>query len=259
MQRQINGIQNRPYLVFLGCFVLLFCLYFQSRNSGWVSDTLGWLDSVRNQPFRDYLNRSHFGVQSFYQTTQLITWLLYQLFGTNAWAWHLFYLALHALNCTLLYSLVRGILIDSTVTPAGEIALDIALLFCCSPYVTEVIVWKASFHYLQGLAFIFAILLILLNYLHRPTKQQVFMASLIFAIAIFSLELFYLIPLFTILILAFYYWALKYPFDRIREASLYILGPQLLLFLVHLILVHFVLGTQAPRLGNALFSQPITS
>jgi len=259
MQRQINGIQNRPYLVFLGCFVLLFCLYFQTRNSGWVSDTLGWLDAVRNQPFREYMNRSHFGVQSFYQTTQFITWLLYQLFGTNTWAWHLFHLALHALNCTLLFSLVRGLLIDSAITPAGEIALEIALLFCCSPYVSEVIVWKAAFHYLQGLAFIFSILLILRNYLHQPTRSLFFLATMIFAVSIFSLELFYLIPLFTILVLAYYYWALKYPLARIRTALLYILGPQVLLFLVHLGLVHFVLGTQAPRLGNALFSQPLAS
>ncbi|MEO6831079.1 MAG: hypothetical protein ABI378_02480 [Chitinophagaceae bacterium] len=244
-------------LVFLLFGGILFLLYLPAASCGWVSDSLGWLYSIQTESFFDYINRTQFGVRSFYQTTQFVTWIFYQLFGINRWAWHFLHIALHALNCTLLFAFVKGFLKDGKIASAEQIAFVAALLFCCSPYVSEVIVWKASFHYLQGLAFLLGILLLTRMYLLSQQKRDLVFALVLIILSIFSLELWYLTPLFCASMLLFYWNAKIVSFKNIKRTFSNILLPQLLLFGLHLLLVKIILGSNTARLGDGFWQRPL--
>ncbi len=247
-----------PAAIFILLWSLLFLLYLPAARCGWVSDTLGWLDALRHQSFSEYLNRSRFGVRSFYQTTQAFTWALYRILGVSPWAWHLVHISLQALNAALCFTFCRGLLRDSGIGRNEEIAFAVALLFSTSPYLSEVIVWEASFHYLQGLCFILLILTLLRRFLRRPQALPALMAGILFLFSAFSLELFYLTPLLTGSLLLYYRYVLQYERTAIRKAAAGFLLPQVLIFVLHLLLVRIVFGTASARLGDALLHMPLT-
>lgn len=250
--------QSHPVVLFAAVWSLLFCLYLPAARCGWVSDTLGWLEAIRSQPFPDYVNRAHFGIRSLYQTTQIVTWAIYEVIGASQWAWHIIHLTLHALNCTLLYLLCRRLLRDSGVSHSALIAFTTAILFCTSPYVSEVIVWEASFHFLQGLCFILIQLLLLLGYLHRPRPLPAIAAAVLYVAAAFSLEVFYLTPLFSASVLLYYRFGLNHDRAIIRQGMLRFLLPQVAVALLHITMVPIVTGTATARLGNDLLHMPLT-
>jgi hypothetical protein len=251
--------RSAPFLVFTAVFLLLLGLYWPARDAGWVSDTLGWLDAVRHQSFADFIHRRGFGVRSFYQTTQLATWSFYQLAGANRIAWHLLHIGLQALNAALLFTLFRSLLGQASVRNAAPVSLMAVLIFSLSPSLSEVIVWEAAFHYLQGLALILLQLLLLQRYLHREHPGLAVLSGFVFAIATFSLELFYLSPVFSLLLLAFYRFG-RPALDgaRIRRASARFLLPQLALLALHLMLVRLSFDTSTGRLGDGLWQHPVT-
>lgn len=253
-----HSILSHPSRVFLFFLLLLCLLYWPAASCGWVSDTLGWLQSIQSDSFVDYLNRSHFGVKSFYQTTQLSTWLFYQLAGTNHWLWFFLHLGLQALNGTLLFTLVQSLLKDFNIPEAASIAFSAALLFVCSPYANEVIVWKAAFHYLQGIAFLLGIVIFQIRYLQHPKKQYALYAFTLFFISVFALEVWYLTPVFCAGILLFYHLNGQAKIQTIRQAFLQFILPQGLLFLGHLLLVRVVLSKQNARLEDGLWERPLS-
>ncbi|MBS1644726.1 MAG: hypothetical protein JST36_06765 [Bacteroidetes bacterium] len=252
-----HSILSHPGRVFLFFLLLLFLLYWSAASCGWVSDTLGWLHAIQSDSFADYLNRSNFGVKSFYQTTQLITWLFYQLVGTNHWLWFFLHLGLQALNGTLLFVFVQTLLADFNIPDAATIAFGAAILFVCSPYANEVIVWKAAFHYLQGMAFLLGILVLQIRYLQQPKKKYALFAFVLFFISEFALEIWYLTPVFCAGILLFYHLNGQAKTRTIRQALFKFILPQGLLFLGHLLLVRVVLNKQNARLEDGLWERPL--
>ncbi len=252
-------LRINPVLVFAGSFLLLLILYWPARNCGWVSDTLGWLDAVRHQSFGDFINRKGFRVRSLYQTTQLVTWGLYRLFGANRLAWHLLHTGLQALNTALLFAFFRRLLSDSGIASAGRISLTAVLLFALSPSLSEVIVWEAAYHYLQGLGFILIQLLLLQAFLHRPGAWLAVLAGVLYVIASFSLELFYLTPGFSFCLLLLYRFG-KPAADPglIRRGARSFLLPQLLILAFHLLLLRLSYGNSNGRLGEELWRHPLS-
>ena len=75
-------------------------------------------------------------------------WADLQAFGWNAWAWHLHNLVLHAVNVTLLWSLIRA----ATSMPAPAFA--VAALFAVSPLGHENIAWISGRTHLLGVTFL---------------------------------------------------------------------------------------------------------
>ncbi len=195
---------------------------------------------------------------AYYQFTQAITWVLYQLFGSNRWAWHLLQLSLHALNATLLFRLLRGIFRDTGIPRAEWIALAAAALFCTSPYVSEVIVWKAAYHFLQGLLLILIQLHLLRNFLHNGRSRNIVISLILYALSLFSLELFYLVPILDIVVCIYYDQALAWDKRRIKQAFRAIIAPQALLLVLYLIGLQLSAGATTGRLGNEWMKLPIT-
>ena len=71
-----------------------------------------------------------------------------EAFGWNAWAWHLHNLVLHAVNVTLLWSLIRA------ATSSWPLAAAIAALFAVSPLGHENIAWISGRTHLLGVTFL---------------------------------------------------------------------------------------------------------
>jgi hypothetical protein len=236
----------------------LFVLYLPAAKAGWVSDTLGWLQAVRTQSFYDFVARKGFGVPSFYQLTQIVTWSLYQVFGANAWAWHLLQLSLHALNSLLLFTFLRGLFQDSEVRSAEVLAFVAAALFCTSPYVSEVIVWEAAYHFLQGLLLVLAQLHFLRRLLHGRGRYVSVAAVVLFALSLFSLEFFYLVPLLNAVFCLYYFYALGWDKAVIRKAWWQLVVPQAALLILYFIGLRVFAGATTGRLGNAWMQLPIT-
>jgi hypothetical protein len=251
-----DRITARKLTVACLLWIVLFVLYLPAAEAGFVSDTTGWIQSIERDSFWEYINRTHFGVKSMYQLTQFNTWVLYQLLGKHQWGWHLVHVTLHTLNCLLLYAFSLRLFRNAGLQQAARPAFAGVFLFAISPYISEVVVWEASFHYLQALLLIFSILILTQRFQETPAARYAIVAGVLFFLSTFTLELFYLTPFF-ILSLAFYYrTALHYKKELFAKTALYFTLPQVLMFVLHLLLFRMVYGGGVAHLGTQLFKHP---
>jgi hypothetical protein len=239
---------SRDIRVLLLFWILLFVLYYPAAKAGFVDDFTGWLDNIRNTGFWDYINRKHFAVNSLYQFTQLTTYIFYRLFGANPWLWHLLHLTLHAVNCYLWYLLCNRIFTDSGIHKAQTFAFTGAFLFCISPYMSEVIVWEPSYHYLQGFLLILLILHWVQKFHHNSKIKYALWSAVVFFLSTYSLEIFYLTPCFVLIFALYYRIVLKYDKAIFKKAILCFLIPQLVLFALYFVVYRSCYGQWLPHL-----------
>ena len=251
-----DKLARRRLYVFLLFWVITFIIYLPAAHAGFVSDTTGWLQSVREDSFADYINRSRFHVKSMYQFTQLITWVLYQLIGVNHWAWHLLFVTLHAVDCLLLYIFCNTLFTATGIEKGYRPALAGAVLFCVSPYASEVVVWEASYHYLQAFICMFSILILVQRFQEMPSGKKAFIAGVIFFVATFTHELWYLILPFTFLLALYYRIGLNSTRAVFRKTLLYFTLPQVLFFVIHLWMFRLVYGGTVAHVGGGVFKNP---
>ncbi len=257
LNQLIDRLTARRLVTAILFWVVIFLLYLPAAKAGFVSDTTGWIQSLERDSFWEYINRTHFGVKSMYQITQFNTWALFQLFGKNVWAWHLTHVTLHALNCCLLYRLCVRLFRNTGLEHPARPAFIGCLLFGISPYISEVVVWEASFHYLQALILIFSIMILAQRFQERPSAGKALLAGVLFLISTFTLELFYLTPVL-VFTLAFYYRsALHYDKAVFRKTILYFTLPQIVLFMLHLASFRIVYGGGMAHLGFQMFQNPL--
>ncbi len=256
MQQRSYNIRERlarpiaTDVAFAAFFIIAFALYLPAARAGFVADFTGWLDQTIRYGFWDNINRTHYNVKSLYQFTQLNTWLFYQVAGTHPWPWHVLFVALHAINCALLYRLCMRLLAHSAVKSASVIALTGALLYCITPYAGEVIVWEPSFHYLQGMLLILLILNWVQEYMHTYKTRYIIYTAIAFLLSTFSLEIFYITPWLVLSMGIFY--RLNDSFDKkvLQKVTTNIFLPQIGLFLLHLVLFRLYYGTWLAHIGN---------
>lgn len=257
---QVTSNQNeRPWsaIAFLAAWVLVFALYLPAAKAGFVADFTGWLDQMLRYGFWDNINRTHYHGKSLYQATQCVTWLYFQLAGTNAWAWHMLFVTTHAANAALLFTVIRSLLLSSGVRNPELPALGGVLLFTLSPALAEVIVWEPSWHFLQGLLFILLTLRCTQRYLTTGSKQAAACGVIIFALATFSLEIFYITP-WLALSLIIWYTRQGIAVTTARKALGTLFMPMLVLFFMHLLLFRCVYGEWVAHIGNDPFQNPET-
>ena len=246
----LDRITSRKQYVFIALWVVLFVLYLPAATSGFVSDFTGWLDQIRHWPFMDYINRKGFGIRSLYQFTQFSTYVLYLILGAHEWAWHILHISLQATNAYLLYTLFRNIFEDTKLKNAAVIAFGGSMLFCISPYISEVVVWEAAFHYLQGLLFIVLILNWVQRYHNTRKRSYIWWSCIVFFISTFTLEIFYLVPWFILTMALYYRIGLQYDKAVFKKVLLYFFLPMLAMFAGHLILYHAVYGEWVAHIGE---------
>jgi len=249
---------SRPGKVhpFIWFWLAIALLYIPAWRAGFVTDAIDWLYDARTLPFWKYLNRPHSTIHSLYQVTQLTTLGIYKLFGTARLPWHLLMISLQALNGWLLYLLFRRIFEDARLAKGSAIAFWGSLLFCISPYLSEVLVWKACFHYLQGLLLILGILRCLQLYILKPDAKWAWLGGLLFALSSFSLEIFYLTPFFSFTLIGFYHPVIRQRDGSLRPVMLRFLLPQLLIFGLHLALFHLYYGEWLSHSNSGVLAVP---
>ena len=238
-------------------WALMFILYLPAAKAGFVTDFTGWLNQVKNHGFWEYINRSNFKATSLYQVTQFVTWIFYQLFGIHAWLWHLLFITLHVINATLLFSLCRGILDDVGVKNSREISFTGVVLFCISPYLSEVVVWEPSFHFLQGLLMILVILVWVRKYLRTANSKYAWWAAIVYLLSTHTLEVFYITP-WLVLTLALFYRD-DVGKGLFAKVLLLFFLPELIMFCLRLVEFKVIYGGWVSRIGtDAAMAAPLT-
>jgi len=241
---------NIQAAVFTIAWLLTFALYLPAAKAGFVADFSGWLDQVRNQSFLDFVNRTHFSGQSLYQFTQFCTWVFYKILGVHQLLWHLLFVTLHALNCMLLYRLASRLMQFCGIQKGNSIAMGSVLLYCISPYISEVIVWEPSYHFLQGFLLILVVLNAAFDYIIDCKPKHIFIAGGIYLLSTFSLEIFYTTP-FLLLTLGIWAQYCGAPDNRhFRIIFRYFFLPAISLFALHLILFRIVYGGWIAHIGK---------
>ena len=240
-------------------WVLMFVLYLPAAKAGFVADFTGWLDQVKNHGFWEYINRTNFRVHSLYQVTQFNTWVYYQLFGIQEWAWHLLFISLHAINACLLFVLCAGILDDAGVKDSRRISFTGVVLFCISPYLSEVVVWEPSFHFLQGLLMILLILVWMRKYVHTSNSKYAWWAAIVYLLSTHTLEVFYITPWLVLTLAVFYRAGGKIERKVFTRVLLLFFVPELIMFCLRLVEFRVLYGGWVSRIGSeAAMAAPLT-
>ena len=251
-------VANRTSLkVFILLWLILFVLYLPVAKAGWVNDTVDWLKRIREEKFWSYINIIQTLVPSLYQFTQFTTYIFYKIFGAHPWPWHLLFITLHAANGTLIYVISSKLFKESEVKNAAAISMGAVVLFCICPHISEVIVWKACYHYLQGMLLMLAILYWIQKFYSEQRIKYAVFSGTAFFLSTFSLELFYLTPLFALTLTIFYRKVLNYDKAIFKKVMLYFIVPIFLFFALHFYLLRTITGFYVAHLGPDFFQPAI--
>lgn len=237
----VRPTANKNILIFPLLWALIFLLYLPAVNAGKAGDYyFEWLDKLQHHSAFYFISAPY--LHSLYYFTQAFSLLYYKLFGTSLLAWHLLSVTLHAVNAWLLYIIFGRLLADSGIRHNARIALGAALLYCISPYNTEVIVHEPCYHYSLG----FLMLLLIINsaqkFIHAPQKKYAWAAAFAFLLSLFSIEIFYLAPLFVFSLACYYAYAIRFDRKTLRKVTLAFVIPQLALFAAYIVLLVMVKG-----------------
>ncbi len=263
-KKTLSGFVYSNSFIFCALWLVVFILYFPAAQAGRVGDFPGWVRFLNSVNFVDYINRSESGIRSLYQFTQIITLLFYKMFGANAWLWHLLYVTLQVTNAFLLFIFCRRLFFDSGVKNPSLVAIAGALLFCVCPHISEVVVWEPAFHFLLGFLLILLVLVCAQHFIHTGRQKFAWWGGVLFFLSSYSLEVFYLTPLFVVTLGVFY--RTTHSIDKTRFSKLvkYFSLPQLLIVSSYFIVLQLMyhggvahLENKSLEFGVSNFSKPL--
>ncbi len=240
--QRLQRIANRPVLLWLLLWITVTLLYLPAWRGGYQQDFEGWLYYYNKLPFWTVMNRSFAGIQSLYQVTQFQLYVLTALFGVRVILWFLLFTGLHALNGLLLFRFAKALMRDFGLRHAGMIAAAGTALVLFNPAMTEVVMWKACYHYLAGMSAILGLLAWTRSYLMGGGSRYVWRSLLLFAPLTFTLEIWYTVPLLVLLLsIAYLRAGIASPFMT-RRTLLHLFAPQMAMLGVHLIAYRVTYG-----------------
>jgi len=236
MNKILSGkIGNKNVWIFLALWLLTFALYFPAAKAGWVIDGVGFLYNMKHLSFWDFINRTNSSDQSFYQLLTLHYYIFYKLWGFNVWMWGLLYITLQALNSFLLFIVSRNILSDSGIAKGALISLVGVTIFTISPHISEVLIGRAYYHYLQSFLFILLIIRCVQKYQHTQKNSYIWASALLFVLCTLTLEIFYLLPFFVLSLALYYRYFLNYNKQTFRKTVSFFFIPQLVLLGIYFV------------------------
>jgi hypothetical protein len=239
-RQRLQRLSERPLYLWLALWLVIALLYLPAWKAGFQQDFQGWLQLYRDSTFAQMLNREGIPVHSFYQLTQLQLYIITKLFGTHFILWFLLFTALHALNGATLYRLARCVMEDFAVANAPWIALSGTLLVLLNPSMTEVVVWKAAYHYLIAVQAILRMLLWARHYILHKQARWIWYSLMLLAALVFTLELWYTIPVLVALMALAYRRAGLITKDHFRVSLFRLTLPQFGIFIAYLLAYRFV-------------------
>lgn len=240
--------RRKGMYVFLILWIAILCLYLPAMNAGFVGDIRYWIEDMRHQTMWQYMNPPNAG--SMYQIEQLNIYVLYHLFGKHGLPWHLFHCTLHALNCYLLFRFIKKLLADSHVADATLTALAGSILLALCPQASEPLVWRAANHFLQGTMMILIVLNCVQGYWHTSRTRYVTIAIIAYLYSSFSLEVFYMTPIFALLLTIYYHIITKGTPGRLNSTVRFIFAPLLFILIMHFVLLRVFLHSFVSHYGH---------
>ncbi|MCD6010435.1 MAG: hypothetical protein K0Q79_297 [Flavipsychrobacter sp.] len=256
-----QGWKFNKIAVFSLYWLLLFVVYLPTAGAGRVGDFPGWVEAITTKSFMDYVNRTGSGIASLYYFTQVVSYTFYQVFGANAWLWHILYITLQATNALLLFLFFSRLFANSSVNSALIAAFAGGVLFCLSPSISEAVVWEPAFHYLLGLLLMMLVLVCAQQFMITQKTSYALWGGIAFFCSTYCLEVFYLTPLFVLLAGIYYQLAGR---QVLKKLLLYFSLPQASLFAFYFILLRVLyhqtvahIGSLALQPNAATFSKPL--
>ncbi len=201
MLRIRERIARFPFLTF---WLLTSLLYLPAWKAGFVTDAIDRLYEARHLPFFGFLSSTEGSLHSVGLTTRVVTYLMYQGFGAERLPWFLLFVTMQAGVAALLFTLCFHVFGATGIKRRRAVALWAGIAFCASPYLPEVLVWKACYHYLEALLLMFGVLVCVERFIYTRNPKFSWLAAGLFLLSAFSLELFLLTPLLTASLLFFY-------------------------------------------------------
>lgn len=166
-------------------------LFLPNLGGYFVSDDFVLLDWTHGRSMADLPGFFDPNTFWFYRPgVKVYYWLGQSLFGLHAAPFHLFSLALHALNGYLLYRLV--VRQKGTTQWAGVLA---ALLFMLVPYHAETVSWVAATGDLVAAASVLGSLHLVQHYHEREQARYAVLSVALFALGLFTRETAVMLPL----------------------------------------------------------------
>ena len=218
------------------CFLILTLLvYFNTRQAGFVTDFLGWQSDFDNNSAWAAINGDRYNIKSFYHFTHILMYAMSTAFRLNGTAWFLLFSSLFALNGLLVFRLFVYLFNKLEIPHSTAIASIGILFFMLSPYQAEVMVWRASFHYLTGFAMMLSLVHLSLQYIDNQQIKYWVWAIIIFFCSIFSLEFFLFTPFVVLIIMVFLYLNFPQSFD-LKNALIRFVGIPLSMIVGYFIL-----------------------
>lgn len=189
-----ENLSRKPLLTWLLFVAGTALLYLPAWKGGFQQDFHGWLLMYTDNNLPDILDRKGAGIRSLYHLTQLQLYVWTALFGTRQWLWFLLFSGLHATNGLLLFRLSNNIFSDFRIPRAAALAMLGTVLFLIHPGMTEVVVWKASYHYHTAMLLCLLILGGVLQFLKDGNARHAWLANGLLLLAVTTLELWWVFP-----------------------------------------------------------------
>jgi hypothetical protein len=227
-----------------------FVICLPAYKAGFNADFEGLLDYFTKYDFIDFVNSKDFNVKSLYQATHFQLYFLIKYFGHQPIPWFLLLTLLHTTNGYLAYQLFKKVMQDFNVKLADQIAFWGSLLFILNPNITEITIWKASYHYLVGVIFQFIILIQLKKLLLHKKASSLVIIYTIYFISTYTLEIFYLTPWYVLIFIIGYYWKGFLDKQQFKKSILFVFIPLMLMFFAHLLVFKYATGSWIAHYGT---------
>ena len=209
----MRSFKNNTFQLYLFFFLLTISLYWITRNAGFVTDYLGFQTDFDNHSAWSVINGDRYNIKSFYHFTHILMYSMAAAFRTWGLPWFLLFSALFALNGLLVYRLFDFLFKKCGFEDTNNVILIGVLFFLLSPYQAEVMVWRASFHYLLAFGMMLSIIHLALKYAENPQPKHWIWAILLFTCSVFSLEFFLFTPFLVLIVLIFLWLNAPRSFD----------------------------------------------
>lgn len=239
---------EKPLVVFTGFWLIALALYLPAAKAGMVGDLPYYVDTYRHSTFWEFINIKD--ATALYHTAALNLYIILKLFGTDPWGWYIVYVTLHAINGLLIFLFFSRLLQRSGVQNAKMLSLAASCLFIVCPHASEPVVWEPCAHYLMTICITFLVLICVQKFQETQKIWYAVVSALLFLYTSFSHEFFYLIPWFTLLLIFYYRIELGYDKVVFRKSLAYLFAPLLLLFFLHLVLLHIFKHTYISHFGK---------
>ncbi|MCC7030556.1 MAG: hypothetical protein IT257_09640 [Chitinophagaceae bacterium] len=242
---KILAYKHVNLLYFAGCFVVLFLIYFSAHRAMLIDDGISGIWEIKMQGMQGYLKS--YGFENFYYGHYGIVALLYFLFGLHALGWYIFFVAMHALNATLIFVFCQKLFQHTLqLKQATILALCGSLLFLLSPYQSENIIWAATSHYSVTFSVLLTGLILLDKKISAKGQTPYFIFHLLFAFALVTLEISFLFPVIWTA-LFFLYKKLNKNEISFRVFFLKFLLPQIVLVFIYCLFHKIYFQTWIPH------------